>query len=403
MVFNAALSRRLVLGAWLAVGLASVAQALPLVALDAPADKRWRTLEAGLARLASSRQAAPVRILQLGDSHTAGGYFSHRLEQRLHERFGAGIGGILPPGEAGAGGPLDVRIAQSPRWNTAQVRGRDARANYNMGLGGFVGSGAAPYQTVSYTFPEHSSLARLFVYSESVDPAARPFRLYQGEYERLPSYARGSAPSRTRAVFDLRGESERLTLLSRGDSSQFRLLGLVALSPTPGVVFSAFGLNGARLGVLDDWDSDITRAQLRDFNPHLLILAFGTNDVVNTRYNPLEFQQSLENTAAWLARHAPQAAVLIVKPPHAPQHGGETNDNLRSARGIMDRVARAHGWRTWDWSAVTGAACTPTCRTASGEAMFQPDGIHLSRKGYEESADALFEAILAGMHLHSVR
>lgn len=365
-------------------------------------DSRWQALESGLASLATgNRSATPVRILQLGDSHTAGGHFSHRLQQRFQSHFGTGIGGLLPPGQAGPGGPIDIQIAQSPRWSTTQVRGKDARNTYTLGLGGFVGAGNAPFQTVSYNFPEKAQLSRLFVYSESLDPGNRPFRLYQGEQERLPNYARGHSPSTTRSVFELQGTSDRLTLLVRNDASSARLLGLVALSSKPGVTFSALGLNGARFGILDEWDSKITRAQLHDYNPHLLILAFGTNDVVNTRYVPAEFRASLENTAAWIAKHVPRAAVLLVMPPHAPQHGMETAANLRSARSLMERLAEEKGWRTWDWSSTTGSRCNPACLTRNGDTMFQADGIHLTHKGYEESADVLFEAMLSGIRMRA--
>lgn len=372
--------------------------------LDGEGDRRWRNLESGLRNLSSSPSSAPpVRILQLGDSHTAGGHFSRRLQLRFQTRFGAGFGGLLPPGQAGPGGPPDIRIAQSPHWSTTQVRGKEAQNTYTLGLGGFVGAGTAPFQTVSYSFPEKSHLSRLFVYSESLDPSDRPFRLYEGDRERLPNYTRGNSPSSTRSVFELEGNTDRLTVLARNDASRARLLGLVALSSKPGIVFSAHGLNGARFGILDEWDSKITHAQLHDYNPHLLILAFGTNDVVNTRYAPAEFHASLTNTATWISRHLPNAAILLVMPPHAPKNGGETANNLRSARNLMARFASERGWRTWDWSQVTAARCTPGCLTHDGEAMFQPDGIHLSHKGYEESADMLFEAILSGTHQRGTR
>lgn len=399
MVRHLPLSRQALIAAfWLALTCLATTPARADTHLDGEGDRRWRNLEASLRKLGTNpSSAAPVRILQLGDSHTAGGHFSHRLQQRFQSRFGAGIGGLLPPGQAGPGGPPDIRIVQSPRWSTTQVRGKEAQNTYTLGLGGFVGVGTAPFQTVSYSFPEKSRLSRLFIYSESLDPAERPFRLYEGERERLPNYTRGNSPSSTRAVFELEGNTDRLTVLARNDASRARLLGLVALSPRPGIVFSAHGLNGARFGILDEWDSKITHAQLHDYNPHLFILAFGTNDVVNTRYVPAEFHASLTNTATWISRHIPNAAILLIMPPHAPKNGGETASNLRSARNLMARFASEHGWRTWDWSQVTAARCNPACLTRDGEAMFQPDGIHLSHKGYEESADMLFEAILSSM------
>src|SRR5215475_9820618 len=51
-----------------------------------------------LAGLGSRRARLPVRILQIGDSHTANDSFSGRLRERLQAKFGAAGRGWLPAG-----------------------------------------------------------------------------------------------------------------------------------------------------------------------------------------------------------------------------------------------------------------------------------------------------------------
>ncbi|MGZ9103828.1 MAG: hypothetical protein ACXW3Y_13285, partial [Rhodoplanes sp.] len=49
-----------------------------------------------LDEMEAGRRAGPVRIVQFGDSHTAGGRITGRLRARLQERFGYGDAGNAP-------------------------------------------------------------------------------------------------------------------------------------------------------------------------------------------------------------------------------------------------------------------------------------------------------------------
>lgn len=58
-----------------------------------------------------------VRILQLGDSHTAGDVFSGYLRSRFHERFGDAGRGMMPPGYTYRGlRQTEVKVPQSRGW-----------------------------------------------------------------------------------------------------------------------------------------------------------------------------------------------------------------------------------------------------------------------------------------------
>ena len=58
-----------------------------------------------------------VRILQLGDSHTAGDVFSGYLRSRFHDRFGDAGRGMMPPGYTYRGlRQSEVKVTQSRGW-----------------------------------------------------------------------------------------------------------------------------------------------------------------------------------------------------------------------------------------------------------------------------------------------
>src|ERR1700681_1171571 len=63
-----------------------------------PPARALRPFFVALAGLDQHRARRPLRILQVGDSHTANDGFSGRLRERLQDRFGAAGRGWLPAG-----------------------------------------------------------------------------------------------------------------------------------------------------------------------------------------------------------------------------------------------------------------------------------------------------------------
>jgi len=90
--------RSLIAGAALLVCLSAAASA---GAAEAPAIEGAAALRpffTALAQLDMKRTRQAVRILQIGDSHTANDAFSGRMRERLQSRFGAAGLGWLPAG-----------------------------------------------------------------------------------------------------------------------------------------------------------------------------------------------------------------------------------------------------------------------------------------------------------------
>ena len=76
------------------------------------------SLFAALSRTESDFVTAPVHIVQIGDSHTAGDRITGRLRAALQARFGDGGRGVLPPGVPYEGyAPLQVEV-MADGWTT---------------------------------------------------------------------------------------------------------------------------------------------------------------------------------------------------------------------------------------------------------------------------------------------
>lgn len=370
------------------------ASSMQQIPLEGTRDLRWLRFELRLKEYRSGQARQPLNILQIGDSHTAGNILPRRLRQHLLGRQGDGGIGLLPPGMVKDHPVITARLAPSPRWVTIRDRS-GARASKagnarTLGLGGFVSYGTTPYQSIGYDLAGTPGPSRLYVYANSNSQTEKNFKLYQGTTELSP---RTSPDTPGRSTFDLPAGATRLTLLSPGSSSDFQLLGLSLVPLSAQMSFSNIGVNGATFDILREWDSDVTRMELKDLAPALIILAFGTNDVVSDRFTAQRFAETLRDTEDWLHRNAPDAAVLLVMPPRAPGFGAQARQNLDTAHAVMRQAAASYHWRVWDWSQLGRDACTAPCSGNTLSALFQRDGIHLSARGYESTADLLFNAI----------
>ncbi|MBV8634171.1 MAG: hypothetical protein JO002_06750, partial [Burkholderiaceae bacterium] len=75
-----------------------------------------------------------VRVVQLGDSHTGGDYFTQALREQMQQRFGSGGIGWLTPGYVKNQRSAQVLMRMSGQWNTRVSHSEPG----NFPLGGVV-------------------------------------------------------------------------------------------------------------------------------------------------------------------------------------------------------------------------------------------------------------------------
>ncbi|MDF3013818.1 MAG: hypothetical protein K0Q78_2022 [Cellvibrio sp.] len=393
--------------ATLGLGLLLLAKVLPAVAADKITplldygDRKAPALWQSLRNLEDKKRQEPIRIIQLGDSHTAGDYFSGQLRQRLQNQFGnAGIG-WLTPGYITNQRSAQVLLRSSGSWKLS-----DAKQHKHSGVfpvGGFINTSAGnSILEIKVKEAPASGKWRLSIWQNS-GPTLWSLALPSGKVYKLPG--QGDAKAAWKLSTEELG-AERVNGLKLLAPSGGKLGGVILDRIAPGITLDALGNNGSVANVINRWDSSSLRSQLQWRNPQLIILAYGTNEAFGKDLVPETYEAELRQAIRSLRGAAPEAAILLVgapssaksRPPHI--NGGcrlPLPPSLIKVQNSQRRIARQEGTLYWDWSAMMGGNCGAQTWLKQKPALMRPDLVHLSPEGYVASADALYIALLDEM------
>ncbi|MEQ8966026.1 MAG: GDSL-type esterase/lipase family protein [Azospirillaceae bacterium] len=384
----------------------------------APLFEAFAALEDGTA-------GAPVVLVQLGDSHTAGDAFTGRLRARLQDRFGDAGRGMLPPGEPfDYYAPTDVAVEQSDGW-TVHRAGRTGPGDPPIGLAGFAVTSADPDATIralpdpAAPLPTRASLGvargpgggTLAVTVEPADGEALTYRVVtEGRQPRLARFALPPA-----------GPIAALSLAPVGDGP-VTLTDVTLERDGPGIALDSHGLVGATVAVLDAADRLERDRQLAARDPAAVLVAFGTNEAFSGIARRDAYALAFRDAVGALADAVPDAAILVVGPPDGnrrpegcsaeetticlgdPTRAAEAAADglcawtppadLATVQGVQAGVAAVEGWAFWDWRETMGGACGMHDLATAEPPLAWPDHVHLTPDGYARSADTLFDDLM---------
>ncbi|CAK0777166.1 putative SGNH hydrolase-type esterase domain-containing protein [Gammaproteobacteria bacterium] len=406
------------------VSLVGIHRAQGQVALEGEGDARWRGFINELQQLEGGTGVTPLRMLQLGDSHTAADYFTEVVRRGLQDHFGdAGIGWLMPAKVPNYRSSR-VRIQQSRGWTTrdsSRLSGHGAV----FGLGGFLNSPLTAGEWVQYEFktdpPEVRTGDRIQVYYRT--QGEPPWLL--GEQGRvvpmgvIPDAGIASNTNGHWAVAEGRSSMGGFELRSR--TGQMTLAGVTLETGQAGVVLDSIGIIGAQTNLLLHWDPEAVRRQLKNRDYRLILLEFGTNEAFDIHFTAEGYQADLRQAVEFLASALPRAALILIAPPDAEERAGacaksgsarvvganvcpslspngcawRVHPNLAPIRRIQRQIAREKNLLYWDWSAVMAGACGNHRWTQLNPPLARPDHVHLTERGYEASGQALLQAMMA--------
>ncbi len=388
----------------------------PLIGQQPIEDDSHRALNnfyQALARTAAQHETsedempAITRVIHYGDSHVAADILTGALRHNFQRDFGdAGPGFML----AGRPWPWYSRSgitgSSSAGWQLNGLSLSSLISDGRFGLAGISLSTARAGESIRLT----SDCTRFELYllkqprggiiDVLLDGVIQQqhFSLASDAFE--PTYLEVSVPAES-AIRNLQSainnpHSIELRTISPG---LVRVPGIVAEQPGAGVVYDAFGINGARATRLLQWNESLLAGNLAQRDPDLIVVAYGSNEVGDADFDPAVYRQKFFAVLERLHHAAPRASLLVIAPPdRAVRHNGRwrTISTLPALIATQRQAAQAAGAAFWDLSQAMGGPGSIARWAVRSPPLAQPDRVHLTRSGYLLVADALYTELMRG-------
>lgn len=396
-----------------------------------------------LKSLESGETKDTLRILQIGDSHTAGDRMSGKLRALFQKKFGNAGRGMLAPGKPWKYfHPTDVQTGQSEKWLVSNSFHKSAHGIF--GVSGFRTSSADAEDSmwlVADTVAEEK-------YSIAIESIAGPghgsfdLKVDGKKIARCVTEAPKTGMKLFR--FDVKARGSKMTVdLSPTGNGPVHLLSWTVEGDKPGVVYDSQGIVGATVDIFSKWDFQVIKQELAFRRPSLILIAFGTNEGFNDWLGLKNYEKRFTRYLLQIKNAAPGANILVIGPPDADRissrclnprdskgrrqkkippekfkcgelsekerkdykflfpRKGEPNVcrwhpalHLDEVRQIQRRVALQNGCAFWDWSQIMGGPCGAHQWFLKDPPYIQPDHVHFTRRGYRHSATKLFNELM---------
>ncbi len=183
-------------------------------------------------------------------------------------------------------------------------------------------------------------------------------------------------------------------------------IGGLWLEKNAGFIVETVATNGAQNTLWNKWDSAQFQHDLQVSKPDIITLAYGTNEAFNPNLTVSDFRHDFHERIRWLKQTQPQALIIVIGAPEAyrmPRAEDGSDEmplgcELRPA--LLDGIQRAQMQIAkqenvvfWDWQASMGGRCQVEQLIQAG--LMQKDGVHLTRRGYELSAERFADFLLS--------
>jgi len=339
-----------------------------------------------------------VRVIQFGDSHTAGDSFTGALRTLFQQKFGDGGAGFQFAGYPFAGYHIHgTKRAQSTGWMALGTHLNDI-GDGMVGMGGVSLSTAAAGNWVSLDADATSLQVQYLIQPNggSIEIRDNDTLIATVSTASPASTEQATLAPDTAGHFDapvLPGPHhfEVLTI----DPAPVRLLGL-STENSAGITYEAAGINGAEASLFLRWNEALQQTLMLESNPALIVLSYGTNEAGDRNWSEESYAAMFQRIIERCRRLAPNASILVVGPPDRALRAGRRAwkpfagvDRIVAAqRSVCRQMHCAY----WDQRSRMGGL--GSMRDWVSISWAQPDHTHFTGEGYTELASALFSDIV---------
>jgi lysophospholipase L1-like esterase len=351
--------------------------------------------EQALAALARGERSEAVRVLWLGDSHTAADFMTGAVRDAAWRRHTPGGPGFLRLGLPHyRHDQATVKRTGRFRVEPAPPSRRDRQGDGVFGLGGMRATPLADGAEITIK-PSPGSLRGRALYSVLFDlPRGASFEALLGkQVVRVPRDQAGrQVPDSPILRLDLEGDPSDVLKL-RAMRGRPRFFGAFVEGSEPGVVLDTAGIDGARLATVLAWAEKVFVAEVNDRHPELLVVAYGTNEAFDAGKVDV-YGSELVEVLGRLRRGAPDADCVVLGPPDALDPAGAPLARVAEIAAVYAGTARALGCMFLSGQALMGGPGSFVEWVHQRPQLARADRIHLTPLGYRVLGSRLGEELL---------
>ena len=328
------------------------------------------------------------RILQFGDSHTAGDFFVDQLRTTLKQQFGdAGIGWINPVSVRGQRTAL-YSVRRSGSWLNQYQKSRADTLRLPIGGYSTVGASGSRLAVMPSKPLPHGIKVQFSALVRSVkgDKAQVSFRVGQ------QPYTHHSVGKSWQLITDSFIASNQHTYDLLVENGNVEVAALFLDSDQQGVIVESIGRNSAELSWLKNWSGSSMNILFRHRPVDLIVLEYGTNEAVDV-IKSSRYYSELQAQIDRFQKALPGVPIVIVSVPSFAKY---PNSSCRQPRSLMQIhgaqklfAEKTPGVSTWSWLESMGGACA--VRSWSAKGLMASDWIHFSSAGYKQSANLFMQ------------
>jgi len=343
-----------------------------------------------------------VRLSFWGASHTSADWWTGHIRRQLQAEHGdQGHGFILPAALYKHYRGADINLCRTDGWKSWWAGRWSGPFADQLGFGGMAvtSDDADDFGWVQTTVsnPQGRRVSRYDVFTLR-QPDGGTLLASVDDSEPVPIPTLGPGPSLQITRLLVPDGPHRLKLRPKGDG-QVRIFGVSAEREGSGVIVDTIGIRGKEARSWLQWDAELATQGIAALGSDLVVLAYGTNEANDPSYDMDAYRADLRRVLTLLRLGAPDAACVLVGPTDRAKKLGQDSYAIwgRTApvAQVQREVAPEFGCTSWDWQTVTGGPGSMVAWMHRDPAFASKDGIHLTRAGYEWSAERFLDALWA--------
>jgi lysophospholipase L1-like esterase len=350
-----------------------------------------------LQSLAVKSRKDHVRILWLGDSHTAADYLTGAVRKKLEDRFGTGGPGFVRLGASpyrhdGVKLTREGRFRTEPEPPSRRTKEGDAA----FGIGGFRTVPVDDKARAEARIDERRVRGAVRYELLFELPPRASFRVTVGSSRTIVKEGTPVVTVPGSPIARLRFEAAaKDALLLEDPSGSPRFYGVIAEGSEPGVVLDTSGIDGARFATSLAWDEKALAAEVQARPPSLFVLAYGTNEAFDNRRAEATGAEA-EELVARLRKGAPAADCLVVGPPDAALPDFNSFPRVAEIEGALQAAAARARCAFFSLRRAMGGDGGFVRYLRDTPQLARSDRIHLTPAGYAKLGEMLGDELLAG-------